>query len=107
MKDDEQREIVYCLRYVLTKGITLADGCEKPSGGFMYDTDWPGGSGDYSEILHSGEWTRNSVEALVLAELMRNKRIGELESLSFDLPKPGATLVARYAHDDLEVPNEN
>lgn len=89
-------EIVYCVKYALTKGILLAEGQELQSGGFIYETDWP----YYSAILHCGEWTRNMVEAFVLAGLMRNKRIEELESLSFDLPMPGATLVGRYADDD-------
>lgn len=98
MTNNEQPEIVYCVKYALTKGILLANGYERLSGGFMYDN---------SEILHSGEWTRNSVEALVIAGLMRQKRIEELEALSFDLPAHGATLVGRYADDDLEVPNAN
>ncbi len=100
-------ETVYCIKYALTKGVLLAEGHEIQSGGFMYDTDWPTGGGHYHEILHAGQWTRNSVEALVLAGLMRTKRLKELQALSFDLPTQGDTLVGRYADDDLEVPNAN
>lgn len=105
MKDDEQREIVYCLRYVLTQGIALASGHEQPDGCFIYDTDWHTGGGHYHEILKEGEWTRDAEESFLFAESMRQTRIKELQDLSFDLPEPGATLVGRYADDDLEVPN--
>lgn len=107
MKDNKQPEIVYCLRYVLTQGIARAKGREQPSGCFMYDTDWPTGGGKYHEILEAGQWTRDAEEAFEIAEEMRQKRMEELEALSFDLPAPGATLVGRYADDDLEVPNAN
>ena len=103
---ETEREIVYCLRDVLTKGVELVSGHEQQLGRFMYETDWfvPENNG-YFEVLRGGEWTRNCVEALVLAELMRKKRIEELQALSFDLPAPGATLVGRYANNDLEVPS--
>lgn len=108
MKDNEQREIVYCLRYVLTQGIALASGHEQLFGRFMYETDWfVAEHNGYFEILKASQWTRDAEEAFLLAEEMRTKRLKELQALSFDLPTQGDTLVGRYADDDLEVPNAN
>ena len=106
MKDNEQREIVYCLRYVLTQGIVLASGHEQLFGRFMYETDWfVSEYNGYFDTLEAGQWTRDAEEAFDIAEAMRQTRIKELQALSFDLPAPGATLAGRYANDDLEVPN--